>query len=889
MKRQLGNYSVAIAIAIVTFMLVASASNSYTIVPTPWDDSVQAVDSDAILLNTTITGLPHITTGSLLVVGEVLYGGTNHSNIVTSTDYGQTWTNLFNFTTFGELDASKVQPLWYSHYWGKFFAAIQTSAGLKQLYMSSDEGVSWDVSDTIPDPGIIWSNGITETTTGKIYYGTWGGSVANTSYIRSSTDGGDTWEAETSIITYHIHGMGVGYDGTVYAGYGDDGLGPGTYGVYSNEGGSWANVSDVLLQEIRITCMKSSPNANMFGGHYLAIRDDGTNFLRIPWYGISTSQSILANEILYVDGVFYVSAQRTGTHVDYLWASADEGKTWYTLINHYDETDANLVSWIAGEDGHPYIYLLTAADKMFRIANVKDYGIRELQNGDTSLVTPDDEYYDAFFLANGNYSIPFGRNGIRNPVVEVTSLNLTNKLRNGDFMEDWANPWLYWQFILTTDNHTVDYDDFTRGNRSAKVNITVNTMKASTITEPTAGGKYHAVSFNAKADDTAAWCTIAAWLKFRDSGAGELPHPTTRKQYITLTQEWETYTLFTNGPAPTGSYYLDFNIDGANVVVNQTFLIDEVMFFQFAAPTQPLGHDAQGEIAFPNYFVYDSAKPTRNVSVTIDGTVHAIGNGPYNDNTLISTIALTGDYYDHIDFSASCDGVLFIKVTGERLSYGSGMIGQLIGDPLELTGGGVSNYYSFNSTNCFAGTTITNKITPTQNYLYKSSQIATGSSTGLNVVVTSGYVLIDMDVWDTSASALVTASWAMSCSNPIMITQFTVSDLDGTFGYRVYQDGGVIGVGVGPSFSFTAIGSGDFEIIVWHEKSVSSLVILTVNMVGLGIIVTVLASYIAPIARDIQEKRPIKPEKLTQNLIRTVIFIVVASLMWGVLHSIAIG
>ena len=131
-------------------------------------------------------------------------------------------------------------------------------------------------------------------------------------------------------------------------------------------------------------------------------------------------------------------------------------------------------------------------------------------------------------------------------------------------------------------------------------------------------------------------------------------------------------------------------------------------------------------------------------------------------------------------------------------------------------------------------------------------------------------------------------SWLMESSD-VFVSSFLVSGLDTEMGYRVYLDDVLIAFGYGPSFGFTATGDGEYEIVVWTSKSVSSLIVFTVNMVGVGIIVTVLASYIVPIANDIQQNRPIKPEKLTQNLIRTVIFIVVASLMWGVLHSIAIG
>ena len=142
---------------------------------------------------------------------------------------------------------------------------------------------------------------------------------------------------------------------------------------------------------------------------------------------------------------------------------------------------------------------------------------------------------------------------------------------------------------------------------------------------------------------------------------------------------------------------------------------------------------------------------------------------------------------------------------------------------------------------------------------------------------------------DSSLNGQSAMGWSVDFVGDSASIAFEVHGLDAGLGYRVYLDDTVIATGTGSSFSFNAVGEGDFEIIVWYVQGVSSLVVLTVNMVGLGIIVAVLASYVVPIARDIQEKRPIKPEELTQNLIRTVIFIVVATLMWGVLHTIAIG
>ena len=160
---------------------------------------------------------------------------------------------------------------------------------------------------------------------------------------------------------------------------------------------------------------------------------------------------------------------------------------------------------------------------------------------------------------------------------------------------------------------------------------------------------------------------------------------------------------------------------------------------------------------------------------------------------------------------------------------------------------------------------------------YRLSQ----NSTIRLMLTPSGSIEID-DISQDSTSLY----WTSTASSSVT---YTLANLASTSGYRVYLDGEVIATGLGPLFSFTSALSGEFEVQIWYERQVSALIVLTVNMVGLGIIVTVLASYIAPIANDIREKRPIRPEKLTQNLIRTVIFIVVASLMWGVLHSIAIG
>jgi hypothetical protein len=131
--------------------------------------------------------------------------------------------------------------------------------------------------------------------------------------------------------------------------------------------------------------------------------------------------------------------------------------------------------------------------------------------------------------------------------------------------------------------------------------------------------------------------------------------------------------------------------------------------------------------------------------------------------------------------------------------------------------------------------------------------------------------------------------WTATLDDNDESTIYYLVGLDEQMGYRVYQDGEVIATGLGPSFSFTAVGGGEFEIEVWHERTVSTLVVFTVNMVMLGIFVTIAASFVNPIAQDMRAGRQIKPERLMKNLVRTFIFIIVGLIMWGLLHQIAIG
>ena len=152
--------------------------------------------------------------------------------------------------------------------------------------------------------------------------------------------------------------------------------------------------------------------------------------------------------------------------------------------------------------------------------------------------------------------------------------------------------------------------------------------------------------------------------------------------------------------------------------------------------------------------------------------------------------------------------------------------------------------------------------------------LALSSTETVNVVVSE---------WEPS-SQNVMAAWTADAA-----ASYVIGGLP-DMGYKVTLDGSVIAIGYGPSFSFTATDGGSFEVVVWYEKTVSTLIVLTVNMVGLGMMVAVVGGWVMPFARDIKRGRyNSRPEEMIPQVIKCVVFIVVASAMWVLLESIAIG
>ena len=129
------------------------------------------------------------------------------------------------------------------------------------------------------------------------------------------------------------------------------------------------------------------------------------------------------------------------------------------------------------------------------------------------------------------------------------------------------------------------------------------------------------------------------------------------------------------------------------------------------------------------------------------------------------------------------------------------------------------------------------------------------------------------------------AQWTVDSEDTISYSIIGLPD----YGYKVSLNDILLLTDYGPSFSFSSASNGEFEIIVWNTKAVSTLVVLTVNMVGLGIILGVVGNFVVPIARDIQKGKAIKPEQVTRDMIKTVVFIIVGCVMWVILHAVAIG
>jgi hypothetical protein len=131
--------------------------------------------------------------GNIFICGLTNYeNGTNlaTSAVRKSSDQGHTWTTVAHFTNTSQTRMHFVPGT----NGGLFVLATQAALPYWLVHRSRDKGVTWETVDAPASGHIPYA--LTSDSSGTIYVaGTFGnGSASDSSVIRSSTDGGDTWQ-----------------------------------------------------------------------------------------------------------------------------------------------------------------------------------------------------------------------------------------------------------------------------------------------------------------------------------------------------------------------------------------------------------------------------------------------------------------------------------------------------------------------------------------------------------------------------------------------------------------------------------------------------------------------------------------------------------------------
>lgn len=131
--------------------------------------------------------------------------------------------------------------------------------------------------------------------------------------------------------------------------------------------------------------------------------------------------------------------------------------------------------------------------------------------------------------------------------------------------------------------------------------------------------------------------------------------------------------------------------------------------------------------------------------------------------------------------------------------------------------------------------------------------------------------------------------WTTTLTDDEEQVTYYLRGLDEEYTYLIYKDGYVILTATGPTITFSSTGDGEFEVIIWNTKTISSLTVLTVNMVGLGILVSVVFGWVVPFSKSIKKGEFRRTEQMTKELMKGVVFIVVGMFMYSMLWNVAIG
>jgi len=154
-------------------------------------------------------------------------------------------------------------------------------------------------------------------------------------------------------------------------------------------------------------------------------------------------------------------------------------------------------------------------------------------------------------------------------------------------------------------------------------------------------------------------------------------------------------------------------------------------------------------------------------------------------------------------------------------------------------------------------------------------------------LTTTDAVDITIDSFDMSLTEYgqTPITWTAESAAPDIEVTYTFSGLESGTMFRVTQDGNSIGTGVGPSFSLTATGTSEFELVVAYGQQVSRLVQLTVNMLALGLLIGVVGNSIRPL----KDPKNRNPEKFGKVVLNTVICIVVGIILITVVNNMFLG
>ena len=151
---------------------------------------------------------------------------------------------------------------------------------------------------------------------------------------------------------------------------------------------------------------------------------------------------------------------------------------------------------------------------------------------------------------------------------------------------------------------------------------------------------------------------------------------------------------------------------------------------------------------------------------------------------------------------------------------------------------------------------------------------------GLYTQTTSSQLNLTVTEWSAE-----TKQWTPVIDSASDTVTYTLVGLEDGMSYRVFQDGAYLTYGAGPSFTFVASGNASIAVTEWHASTVSRLVMLTVNMLAMGLLVGVIGAAITPL-RNPKNRNPDKMMKIVLNV---TVCIIVGIILITLVNDMFIG